>query len=333
MNDTLARPGHGKRLPEISVRSGDPDEAREVGTRIYHRHDVTVLGNAAHFAMSLDAASLGPMTVGWLTYDTEVRIASAHEGFYEVNVPTAGALLTRTRGKELLAGPQTATVYLPDLDATFGGWAVPEPMLALRIARRAVEHELEQLLERPIPGPVDFSLSMDVGHGRGAQWWALLRSLADDLTDEDCLARQPMVAAPFVHSLITGLLLSADHPFRDELDAPAPAAGLSTVRAAREFIDTHAADALTVADIARAAGVGVRGLQQSFQRTLGVSPMQYLRDVRLRHAHRLLLAAEPDTITVGAAARTWGFAHQGRFAVEYRSRYGVAPSETLRSTS
>ena len=43
--------------------------------------------------------------------------------------------------------------------------------------------------------------------------------------------------------------------------------------------------ALTVSEIARAADLSVRGLQESFQRTLDRTPMQYLREVRLRRAH------------------------------------------------
>src|SRR5687768_16439179 len=92
-------------LPEVSVRSGNPDEAREVGTRILHPHRVVVLGDAARFAMSLDAASLGPLTLGWLTYDTEVRLESSHDGHYEVNVLTGGTMLASSGGQEVAAGP------------------------------------------------------------------------------------------------------------------------------------------------------------------------------------------------------------------------------------
>ena len=87
---------------------------------------------------------------------------------------------------------------------------------------------------------------------------------------------------------------------------------------------------LTVADIARGAGVGVRGLQHGFQRSLGMSPTQYLRQARMRHVHRELLTADPSTTTVAQVAARWGFLHQGRFAAQYRERYGVQPGETLR---
>jgi AraC-like DNA-binding protein len=317
-------------LPEVSVRSGDPDEARDVGTRVFHSHRVTVLGDASRFAMTLDAASLGPLTVGWLSYDTEVRIESAHPGHYQVNVPTAGTLTVTSAGRSAVAGPGAAVVHVPGRAAVFSGWATPAPVLALRIAQPALEHELERLLDRPLRHPVDLDLSMDVSTGRGAQWLALVRSLATDLADENALVRQPMVAAPFTHSVMSGLLLTALHVHRDELAAPAPAAGPSVVRRARDFIEANADRPLTVADIARACGVGVRGLQHGFQRAMDTSPTEYLRHVRLRCAHRDLLLADPATTTVEAIAHRWGFPHRGRFAARYRQSYGVQPAETLR---
>jgi transcriptional regulator GlxA family with amidase domain len=125
-------------------------------------------------------------------------------------------------------------------------------------------------------------------------------------------------------------LLSARHRFRDELDAPAAAAGPAAVRRARAFIDANADRPLTVADVADEAGVGVRALQQAFRRALGMSPTEYLRQVRLRAAHRDLLDADPAATTVADVAARWGWLHAGRFAARYRARYGVAPAATLR---
>lgn len=102
------------------------------------------------------------------------------------------------------------------------------------------------------------------------------------------------------------------------------------VRAAVETIHTRAHEPLTVSDIARAADLSVRGLQESFQRTLERTPMQYLREVRLRRAHDELLRAEPGSASVATIAARWGFTHMGRFSGEYLRRFGEYPKQTLR---
>ena len=167
--------------------------------------------------------------------------------------------------------------------------------------------------------------------GVAAQWWALMRSLATDLGKPDSLIRQPMIAASFARSVMTGLLLTGVHEYRDELASPTPPANAETVRRAREFIEANADKPITIADIAGGAGVGVRGLQHGFQRSLDMTPTQYLRQVRLRQVHRDLLLADTSATSVGELAVRWGFLHQGRFAALYRERYGVPPRETLRT--
>jgi AraC-like DNA-binding protein len=315
------------RLPELTLHSNDLDETREVASRVLHPHRLTVLGDPARYRIDLHVVSVGPLNIGRLSYDTPMRIESPHPGHYQVNIPVAGPMVATCGGEEVVAGPGLATVYNPDRPAAF---TVPAPVLALRIGQRALNRELEQLLDRPLRRPVELSLGLDVASGSGARWLALVRSLSEDLADEHALIRHPVVAAPFAHSVLAGLLLAARHEYSDELTTPAPSVGQPTVRAAQEFIEANAGRPLTVTDIARATGVGVRGLQQGFQRTLDMSPMRYLRQVRLREAHRELRLADPAHTTVGDVASRWGFAHQGRFAAEYRQRYGCQPAQTLR---
>ena len=87
----------------------------------------------------------------------------------------------------------------------------------------------------------------------------------------------------------------------------------------------------TVGDLAAIAGMSVRSLQEGFRRHVGCAPMTYLQQQRLLRAHDSLRRSDPLRVTVAAVAHRWGFAHLGRFASAYRSRFGVPPSETLRS--
>jgi AraC-like DNA-binding protein len=54
-----------------------------------------------------------------------------------------------------------------------------------------------------------------------------------------------------------------------------------------------------------------------------------LRMVRLEHIRAELQSAEPNEKIIDIAYK-WGVAHLGRFAAEYRARFGELPSETLR---
>lgn len=123
-----------------------------------------------------------------------------------------------------------------------------------------------------------------------------------------------------------------------ELYAPAveklPPALLSPAQArlrrAVEHIHERAHLPLTPTDIAEAADLSVRGLQEAFQRGLGVTPLGYLRQVRLDRVHAELAEIDPELTSVADVAKRWGFAHLGRFSAAYVERFGEYPSRTLR---
>jgi AraC-like DNA-binding protein len=103
----------------------------------------------------------------------------------------------------------------------------------------------------------------------------------------------------------------------------------ATLRRAVAFIDEHAHEDITTADIAAAAYVTIRAVQLAFRRHLNCTPTAYLRRVRLDRAHRQLMAADPQRESVTAVAYRWGFTNLSRFAAAYREAYGILPSHTL----
>jgi transcriptional regulator GlxA family with amidase domain len=102
------------------------------------------------------------------------------------------------------------------------------------------------------------------------------------------------------------------------------------VERAQQYIGAHLDDAMTVGDVAAAAGVAHRTLYKHFHDMRGTSPMRYARDCRFAEVREALLQACPQHNNVTTIAVQWGFCHLGRFSVEYRKRYGERPSETLR---
>lgn len=101
------------------------------------------------------------------------------------------------------------------------------------------------------------------------------------------------------------------------------------LRRAVAFIDDNAQIDIAVSDIGKHVHMTPRGVQYLFRRHLDCTPLEYLRRVRLDHAHHDLTAANRDTSSVASIAAQWGFAHPGRFAFRYRQAYGKTPRQTL----
>jgi transcriptional regulator GlxA family with amidase domain len=142
--------------------------------------------------------------------------------------------------------------------------------------------------------------------------------------------RQPVACLPFPENLVCGVLIAADHhPRQGAVTAESHAALPHVLRTAVEIMEAQADTPLTVAMVAACSHVSVRALQKAFRRHLQISPMAYLRDVRLRRAHEALVEADPSTETVASICHRWSFTHPGRFAALHTARYGESPSATL----
>ncbi|MEU4217711.1 AraC family transcriptional regulator [Actinoplanes sp. NPDC026623] len=158
---------------------------------------------------------------------------------------------------------------------------------------------------------------------------ATLHHLHRALEDPDTALAHPLVLATAMDLMVTAVL--AAFPYTGEPADTHPRRVLpAAIRRAVAFIEAHPEQPLTLADIAAAAAISVRGLRYGFRRYLDATPALYLRQVRLTHAHDDLRAAEPTHgDEVATIARRWGFGDPRRFADYYRTAYGRPPSDTL----
>jgi AraC-like DNA-binding protein len=117
---------------------------------------------------------------------------------------------------------------------------------------------------------------------------------------------------------------------RDEPDSgPGRGQHAIVMRRFRRMLEENPEQLLYIPEICKAIRVSERTLRICCQEHLGMSPKRYLVLRRMHLARRALRAAAPDA-TVTEIATRYGFWQLGRFAVEYRSLFGEAPSATLR---
>jgi transcriptional regulator GlxA family with amidase domain len=94
------------------------------------------------------------------------------------------------------------------------------------------------------------------------------------------------------------------------------------------LMEHHIEQPLSIAELAREAGVGPRELHRRFQAQLGTSPSDYYAGLRLFLARRLL---EHTDHPVSRVAVMSGFGSGSAFARAFRARFGAAPSAVRRS--
>ncbi|QUQ64243.1 HTH-type transcriptional activator RhaR [Kutzneria sp. CA-103260] len=166
-------------------------------------------------------------------------------------------------------------------------------MLAVKIDSAALHTQLERLVDAPVSTPPQLAPQLDVTSGAGRSWAELAKIVAADAHNSHALVRHPVVAGRLQEALITGLLLAVDHSYHETLTRPAPPCRPAPVKRAIDAIEAEPAYPFTAAALADVARVSVRRLQQGFQQHVTMSPMSYLRQVRLARVHDELRMADP----------------------------------------
>ena len=100
------------------------------------------------------------------------------------------------------------------------------------------------------------------------------------------------------------------------------------VDCARQFLENHPDEPVTVTQLCEVTNVSRRTLQYSFESILGISPIQYLRISRLNGVRRALVQSHEQHVISDIAAQ-WGFWHLSQFSKDYKQLFGETPSRTL----
>jgi AraC-like DNA-binding protein len=279
--------------------------------------------------MDLAGLQIGVITAGRLSYGHRVRQLTEEAHNVHVNMPIRGHAVSRCGQSEPVdsAAGQTL-VFSPEAPAEIA-WSADCVQLCLMIPRAGLEAELEQLLGRSIRSRLRFDFAVAPVHGAG-RLQTVLDLVAQELDQPSGLGSSHVAGRHLEGLVLDGLLLGQPHNYSQAALGLSRRAPGGVVKRAIELIEERPVEPWTTVSLATELHLSVRALQAGFQREVGMTPMAYLRMVRMRRAHVALKEANPAETTVQAVAVSLGLLHQGRFAVNYRALFGEMPSETLR---
>lgn len=303
-----------------TVRSGtDPDEAVAFYRGVYDSPDFAVALDGTGFGfryratgdgrVSLRTSSVSARRAGLLAPQRQYLLAWSVEGNVTIDGDRdepvglhAGVPVMLPAGRSFRVAADPGTVHFVHFDADF----------LEAVAVVGVESA---------PMPLGFPVA--VSPERLAPLQSVLREIARPMLDVDVVDGDRAV----LDLRLAEAALDAFRPAPDELDLGVP---VGTLARAKAFMYAHFDRSLAATDIAAAAEVSVRTLQEAFQRREGSTPMGYLRDLRLEKARLGLQLADARETSVAAVAQSCGFRHMGRFSGAYYATYGEYPGDTLR---
>ena len=243
----------------------------------------------------------------WIHFPIDGRIEIATEGRLSEYDPTRAAVTSPVEIYTVKSGPQTSR-------------------LSVFLHGDALTRHLAALLNDAADAPLEFADSIDLQGGFGPGFSRLLYAVARDFTSTGLLS-SALIANDFEQLVMTSLLVSQPHNYYAALRARQVRIAPRDVRRALDYIHEHAAEPIALGDLVHASGVAGRTLLKHFRDAHGVSPIRYARNHRLQRAREELLRSSAGAVS--EVALRWGFTHLGRFAADYRRRFGESPSATL----
>ena len=317
-------------VERLDVDTDDVVRAHEAIRDTFAGHRLRIRGSQERFRYRQTTSTVGDLAVDSLHHTMSVREDVDPVDDIWVGLVTGGRLRVARAGEEIHASAGDVLLFPQGVPFT-SEWQV----LGLNLVRLPFGGFAARAAARAGMDPADFRFrSMSPTSAAVGRYSATTIGYLHSLfAGQDPAVTQRLVQTAAVDAATAAVL--ATFPNTATTDQPTEAAGRplpAVVRRAVDYIDAHADLPLTLGDIAQAAGIGVRALQEAFRRHRGTTPTAYLRSARLERVHRELQAADPaHGATVAAIAARWGFAHRGRFAVAYQQAYGRPPQQTLRS--
>jgi AraC-like DNA-binding protein len=268
------------------------------------------------------------LTAAALRYGTSAstqtkRVAPAGENLLIFSYSVSGHSSSKSRGLETSSGD--AIMFADGQENNDFSMAADSKSLSLVVPRKDMA-----AAKRALDGPqgaddLDFSPMAARGTGASAALLRVINRLAE--TPHYPQRNLERLERSLKEAVLFELLLA--WPGTTQLNKPAEPALPASTRLARDFIHSHIGELPTVGDVAASCRIGVRALDRGFKKYLGVSPLQYMMELRLQAVHDDLVASRHGS-TVTEVASYWGFSNLGIFAARYREQFGELPSETLR---
>ncbi|GAA4536570.1 AraC family transcriptional regulator [Pseudonocardia xishanensis] len=298
------------------------DEAEEAAGRVMSAHRLRAT-RPREFGSRLHAVAIGSSTLLSAVYEGEAEVTGrVPMDYYTVVLVLGGGMDVATDlGRHRIAAGR-ACVISPG-ERLHLRFAPRTAQVAAKLPRTVVDQAFSRIGTEPQHG-----LTFDLRVPDDSPWPGLLRLAASTVDRFDSGVLPPGAAAELERMLVTALLLAQPHDHAEALTRGGGARGHRAAGVVAEAVAADPVAPLRPEELAAAAGVSLRTLQEGFRSRFGTTVTGYQREQRLVRAHRML-SAPTDGATVADIALSCGFVHLGRFAQDYRTRHGITPSATL----
>jgi AraC-like DNA-binding protein len=280
------------------------------------------LAKSARPQASLNHRKFAQLDLCRISYGGSVRVVSpALDNLFHLQVLLQGQCLWRSRRREQYLLPGELLLINPDdpVDLTYSEDC---EKFILKIPVAVLESVCaEQRWQRPGVGVRFLRNHYQLAELEG--FTSLLAMLCQEAEAQDSLLRVQEHYTQIIGSKLLTLLHS-------NVNRVQQGSGQVSLEHIQAYIDAHLSHKLDSPALAEQGCMSLRALYSLFERELGMTPMQYVRQRKLARIHACLIDPACVVRSVTELAMDHGFVHLGRFAQSYQRQFAELPSTTFK---
>lgn len=137
------------------------------------------------------------------------------------------------------------------------------------------------------------------------------------------------ISSSFTQYLIELILLKIPNNYSEQLRIQGQQLLPRYLKKAQQYIQDQLQQPISLSNLSQHCDVSIRTLQKGFGQYLQQTPVEYIREQRLKHVHQALQGTQINETVTDILLR-YGIQSFGHFSTIYKKRYGCLPSQTLK---
>lgn len=310
-----------------AARTRDVDEMRGVVSQFYGDNRLSLAPGTKSLAAHANHCQLEDVGISYADFGGAIELAfPMFTAGFSTPIAIAGGGSATSRGQALdLDANQTVIVSDgAPLNVRYG---LGFETLTVQLSSAAMQRKLASVVGDMPQANIVFEPLLDFRRPENGLWRRLVWFLVGEIeTHGSVLPRGAL--GEIEQALLLAFFKANPNNLSHLLTTPVQGSAPWQVRRVEDYIEAHWDQPITVEALALVTHSSARSVWHAFRQNRGYSPMAFVKQVRMRHARKMLTHPLPGT-SVTDVAYACGFSNLGHFAKDYCAQFGERPLQTL----
>jgi AraC-like DNA-binding protein len=333
-NQLLPEPIIPASLPlsqQIAISTADFDEMEAFLDKgnLLEKRSLNPLNRERKLNGHISSAKLNKIQFMGVHLGTDVIAKSVPLEVAQLVIPVSGQLVNRSPNKCEQVIPIGSAVFHTPNHPVEVKWESESSAIVVRIPKHYFQKIYRSYAGKDFAQ--DFSLGsyLDLTQNSGQSLFSIVHNMVREMESDSLFSKDNRQMELWEELLVTTLFACQGQIDSSILQIRGSKPVYHYVKKATDYIMENLDECISLDELIKVSGVSIRTLQTGFKKSLGIGPMTFIREQKLKQVHKELMYSSPVETKVGDIAAKWGFYHASYFTKQYKHYFSELPSETL----